>query len=239
MAAKDSTSSFERITNKERITTLLGRIKDARGSILVHFEKNNNQFSSAILDINPKTETVVFDEILPNEGHDLLLKLKQFNVTARIDGVSIHFKCALKTANSKDEIASYSVQYPVRILYEQRRDSFRVPVSDRTAVPMTISTETENVYEAYLIDLSSSGIGAYVEENEELTEYGKSYYCKIHLPKGDFVTSEFELCFVKPDDKMKQIQIGGRFVNLSSPQRVLLERFIMTLQREAIKHKRD
>ncbi len=235
MAGTDNASSFERITNKERITTLLVRIKEARGSVLVHFAKNSNQFSSAILEINPDSSMIVFDEFIPKEGHDTLLKLKQFNVTARIEGVSIHFKSELKSVNTDNKISSYTTTYPVRILYEQRRGAFRVPVGKNTEIPITISTETDNTYEAYLVDLSSQGIGAYIETNDEFTEYGKKYFCKIHLPNGRFVSSELELRYIKPDDKIKKLQIGCKFINLTASQRKLLERFIMTLQREAIK----
>jgi len=235
MAKIENASSFERITNKERITTLLARIKEARGSVLIHFAKNNNQFSSAILEINPDNLTIVFDEFVPKEGHDTLLKLKQFNVTARIEGVSIHFKSELKAVNTDNEISSYTTQYPIRILYEQRRKAFRVPVSKNTEIPVTISTETDRVYEAYLVDLSSEGIGAYIETNDEFTEYGKKYFCKIHLPNGSFISSELELRYIKPDERIEKLQIGCKFINLTTPQRNLLERFIMTLQREAIK----
>ncbi len=239
MAAIENTSSFERIITKERITTLLSRIKEARGSVSIHFARNTKQFNSAILEINPENDTLIFDECVPVEGHDTLVMLKHFNVTARIEGISIHFKSVLKAVNTKNNIASYVTQYPARILYEQRRKTFRVPVDEKTEIPVSISTETEHVYAAYLVDLSSQGIGAYIESNDEFTEHDKKYFCKIHLPNGNFVSSELELRHIQSDDKNKKLQIGYRFINLNPAQRALLERFIMTLQREAIKRNQD
>lgn len=228
-------SLTERITNTERITELLLRIAQSRIGLSVHFSDHNVKYTSTLLEVNENRRIVILDELMPRDGNDLLMSNKMAHITAKLAGANIHFRGAvLKVENDSTHIR-FLMTFPERLLYEQRRTTFRVRMNSGSIVSVTIRADSLVEFQGYLFDISSSGIGAYVEATADLLVREQPYYCKIHLPGGKFVSGEFQVRFLKQDKRLQQLQVGGRFLNLPGPQRQTLDRFVMTLQRDAIK----
>ncbi len=239
MASESYQSATERIAYKPRIADLLKRIMEAHIVLLVRLPNDRGNYTSAILEVQPDKDVFVLDELNPTRGHERLLKVRTLDITARLAGVTIQFRTELKAVNTDEDVAKYVARIPNKLLYQQRRSAFRVRVGSNTSVPLTLSAEGGSSYHGYLADLSSTGLGAYMEHADELIDSGQKYFCKIQLPEGNFIATELDLRFSKLDDERQQLQIGGRFLNVNRPQQALLERYVMTLQRQAIKKSKN
>ena len=236
MAAKNDQPALERVTYKPRIVDLLQRVLDSRAVLSVHLKDDNNRYSSAILAIEPDTDSILIDELNPKQGHDRLAKVRQMNISARLAGVSVYFKTELSKIEEENGIALYRIPIPERILYEQKRGAFRVNIGAGMVIPVFFSNP-ELSLEGTLTDLSSTGAGAFIE-NQEI-EKGTKLRCTIRPEEGESVSGEFEIRFSKYDDAHKQYRVGGQFMNLTPQQRTQMERFVMSLQREIIKRKKN
>lgn len=229
------TTQTERITNLERIVELLLRIVQSRIGLSVHFSDHNLKYSSTLLEVDKKKRIIILDELIPREGNDLLLSNQTAHVTAKLAGASIHFRGAVINVENDSNHTRFLMSLPERLLYEQRRAAFRVRVSSSSIVSVTIRADSDEEFHGYLFDISSSGIGAYIESSADILIREEPYHCKIHLPGGNFVAGAFQVRYLKQDKKLNQLHVGGRFLNLPGPQRQTLDRFVMTLQRDAIK----
>lgn len=241
MAQAEPKSSAERITQADRILSLMQRIRDSRCVLLVHFDNDKNIFTSAVLDVDPAKKLVSFDELNPQAGHEKLLAVKSMHVTARLDGISARFRVSLKQAQLDKSPAVYLAPLPDKVIYEQRRASFRVRVPLSMEIPVALTINGTEKFEGILMDISNNGIGAYIDKAAPLGEGDKDereYFCRIDLPDGAFISGEMEMRFLKMDDKLDKWQIGGQFVNLSGPQNQAVNRFVMGLQRAIIKQTR-
>lgn len=239
MATAEPKSSAERITQKDRIIAVLQRIRDARSVLLVHFERDNNIFTSAVLEVDVDKQLVMFDELNPSAGHDKFLATKAMYVTARLEGISARFRVNLKTTKRDQNPAIYVTALPEKIIYEQRRASFRVRVPQSVQISVTVVAASGNSYTGSLMDISAHGVGAYIDKSAPFDKEEQDYTCRIDLPDGTFISGEMEMKFLKMDEKLDQWQIGGQFVNLSGPQNNTVSRFVMGLQRSLIKLTRD
>jgi c-di-GMP-binding flagellar brake protein YcgR len=236
MAAKNDEPALERVTYKPRILSLLQQIHDSRTVITVHLKDDSNRYSSAILNIDQDQNALLLDELNPKHGHDRLAKTKQLNISARLAGVNIYFKSELNSIEYENGIALYRIPIPERILYEQKRSAFRVRIGAGMVIPVSLRNP-EQAIQGTLTDISSTGVGALVESGE--IAIGTNFNCRISLDEGENINGELEVRFSKLDEQTKQFRIGGRFINLSPPQRVQMERFVMSLQREIIKRKKN
>lgn len=228
-------SHTERITNTERITELLLRIAQSRIGLSVHFSDHNIKYSSILLEVDKNKRIVILDELMPRDGNNFLLSNQTAHITAKLAGANIHFRSAVLNVDNDSTHTNFLMTFPERLIYEQRRAAFRVRMSSGSIVSVTIRADSQVEYQGYLFDISSSGVGVFVESSADLLVREQPYYCKIHLPGGKFVSGEFQVRFLKQDKKLHQLQVGGLFLNLSGPQRQTLDRFVMTLQRDAIK----
>jgi c-di-GMP-binding flagellar brake protein YcgR len=231
-------SDIERITHRPRILSLLQRIRDARTMIMVHFGKDSSSYNSAILEIDDDKETMTLDEINTREGHDRLVENKTFFANARLGGVNVRFKTTLQDVEQEDGTYKYQVAIPTIVHYEQRRAAFRVRVGAGIMIPVTICDEEKNCIDGELFDISNTGVGAMVPGDSDIQKDGKNYFCKVTMPEGDQISGELEIRFLKEDGKLRQLLVGGEFINMNGPQRNALERSVMSLQREVIKRSR-
>lgn len=240
MAQAEPKTSAERITQVDRIISVAQRIRDARCVLLVHFDDDKNIFTSTVLDVDPAKKLMMFDELNPQAGHEKLLQTKYMHVTARLEGISARFRVTLKKAQLDKSPAIYVTPLPDKIIYEQRRASFRVRVPLSMEIPVTLYLgNSGQTYSGTLMDVSSNGVGAYIEKSAPFDQPNQEVSCRIVLPDGTFIAGEMEMRFLKMDEKRDQWQIGGQFVNLTGPQNQAVNRFVMGLQRAIIKQTRE
>lgn len=233
------TSNTERITDPKRMAALLHRLKQTRIALAVHFPDHNVRYSSTLLEIDDKKRVLSLDELIPRDGNNLISAGQTAHVTAKLAGASIHFRGTVVSEPADAATSSFVLTWPDRLLYEQRRATYRIRVGSGMIISVTIRADSNVEYPGYLFDISSNGIGAYFEMSADLVVREQPYACKIDLPGGKFISGAFKVRFLKQDTKLQQLLIGGQFLDLPGPQRQALDRFVMTLQRNAIKKSRD
>lgn len=232
--------SLERVTYKPRIVSLLQQIQESRSVLSVHLPNDQSRYTSAILAIHSDSDALLIDELNPARGHERLVKSRELNISARLSGINIYFKSQLLEVQTDGGIAIYKLPIPERLLYEQRRGAFRVRVGAGITIPFTLlHEETKLTYDGQLSDVSSIGIGATLGAIDQLNDNVKGYSCRIHASDKEVITADLEVRFVKFDDTIKLLRVGGAFLHLTAPQRTQIDRFVMTLQREIIKRSRD
>ena len=132
-------------------------------------------------------------------------------------------------------MAFYRIALPARVQYHQRRAFYRVRIGMGLAIPVLIGGGDLPLWQGRLHDLSVGGIGARLERDARFSVGDTLSSCVIQFPRGTAVSSGLEIRFSKLDENYKQLHIGGRFIDLNSQQRKLIERSVAELERELIR----
>jgi c-di-GMP-binding flagellar brake protein YcgR len=231
-------SSTERVTDPTRITGLLKSLVESRSLLTVTIPDVAEPYISALLKVEPDTQSIILDELSPASGHAHLLKARMLNVYAMLNGVDLHFKTSLQQTGEKDGIAYYRAAFPTFMHYMQRRANYRVYVGLGRAAPVELglSDETgETIVQGRLHDLSVGGIGAMFPLYTPLQEGQTINHCVLALPGGDHLTCALEVRFLRFEESRGQLRVGAQFAGLGPREERLIQRYVLALEREAMK----
>lgn len=239
MQDRDMTEStnLEHITQPEIMTGYLHRLLRAHILLSVNIPGLDRSYNSIIIDVDSDKQQLYLDVLHPESGHDEVMKLKDFSVTAHHEGVKFGFKAHIKELVSDEGKPAYLLDYPASLIYHQQRAAYRAPVSMGDHVDINISLDDEQTIQGIITDISLGGLGLQFElKDASLFKNG------MLLPACQFATSgnpEFECALevrnVRPDTNNRFVHIGTRFVKLSTQEERQIQRFVVQLERDMIK----
>lgn len=228
-------SITERITDPARMLNVLERIQTARTLLTVHIPNHKTHYTSALLEIIPDQGLIVLDELNPAANGSIQPGI-ELHVRAVLKGVEISFKSTVVNIDHKENLAIYRLKIPTLILYQQRRNAFRLSMSGAQNNAVIIHPPGQDKAEGRLIDISLGGVGAHLTNTISLTKGDMVPKCEILLPKLNYdIISDLEVCFIKIDEKNNSLRLGGRFHNMEKQQDKTLSRLLLQLQREQLR----
>jgi len=227
---------FDRVRDPNRIVGLMEKLRETRALVQVRIPGEKQPYISSILEIDTKRGHLFLDELNRTAGHEQLLKQKKLHISAQIQGVNIRFTLTMNKALKRGNIYVYRTPLPDLIIYEQRRNAFRVYVGPSMSIRVTFRDEDGRQFEGELQDISLTGIRARIPIETALTDRETPLECSVHLSASESINAEFETRFLKEDKQKRHLLLGGRLLNLTKSQRNQLSRFVMHLQRELIKY---
>ena len=131
-----------------------------------------------------------------------------------------------------NKLPYYLFQIPQNIIYRQRRNHYRVPL---TTSAQLRGYNTENhrsiPISGHAIDLSMHGIGFILESPEHLHQGDKISNCELNLNDGESLRFNLEVCFIHHDDQSDTTRVGGRFIDMNKREKTHLAKSIRTLER--------
>jgi c-di-GMP-binding flagellar brake protein YcgR len=128
--------------------------------VVINIEGSDEKFTSSITQASLKNSSFFLDQVVPSKGNDLIRSGKRFSVVADSQGIKIEFNMTGKI-KYQPEHERYQVEFPVHVLYLQRRTAYRVmiPPAHQILVKLKMEDDGENLI-GQLTDLSSSGFKA-------------------------------------------------------------------------------
>lgn len=240
MSSKQSDASFPfdegaMLDNAERIVGILQRVMQRRLMINTKIEGIPGQFHTAILDIDVKKKSLHLDELSPINGHQFIRKGTVLYLSTLLDGVDIRCPVTIKAVKEDSKGAIYHVNLPERIVYQQRRQNFRVQLHTEHKLYVELFPADHEVIKGEISDISIGGIGAIVfEEYSDFEPHaGEWINCEISLSEETLKT-EMEIRFVSRLQHDKGYRIGAKLPKLDQTQQRMMERLVTQLQRELL-----
>ncbi len=223
----------EMITDPGRIAGLLDRLAKRHTLLTVFIPGHPGHYTSCIVHVD--RPYVLLDELVPADGHRLLLAERTLRVTGKLDGIDIRFTATLERVEERDDIITYYVNLPALLEYRQRRVDYRAHVPMARTLRVVIDCNAATVIEGRLQDLSHGGAGIAVAHDTHAMEPGRLYECAVELPDGVWLYCGVELRHAKNIPTRERRLYGARFVDLSPVQSRLLRNCITALERELIR----
>lgn len=228
---------METLTDTARITGLLRRLQEQRTLLSVRIEGHSQEFTTAIITLSAENGYLMFDELKPQQGHELLKQSPGIRVKAQLEGVVIVFNTTVTEFGEQDAIAFYRATLPATLDYHQRRQSVRIPMSAANPMPVSLKTEDGLLLKGNMADLSIGGLRVCFDKDlPAQLEPGQKLDCSFPLPPDnrERFTCELVIRVIKGrHESHKASFIGGQFVDITKPQERHVERAVMLLQRAA------
>lgn len=226
---------YEIVTSALRIAAILRPLLRQHSIISVAIPNAKRIFSTTLLDIDTDKQQLIFDELHPKEGHELLSQSKQLKMRAQRDGIDLIMALEISAIGSENGVAFYTAPLPESIRYHQRRSAFRVQVGPLQDIPVQLTYPDGKAVHGVLFDISASGMCVRVPRKTALpdTRSGEELHCSISLPDKKKINCVFVIRHVAEHEPSRSLHIGGSFEHLDNIQKRAIERFSLELQRQS------
>ncbi|KZZ45441.1 hypothetical protein A3759_09865 [Thalassolituus sp. HI0120] len=230
--AQESNQEYT-LTAPEDVYGALRKIVLMETPVKVHIEGSSEIFRSAVTKAELKSRSFFMDQVIPNEGNDLIRKGRRFSIECDSQGVRIEFKVSgrMKFNPSKEQ---YRVEFPESLLYLQRRTAYRVMVPPAHDIRLKVKMSDDQGEVAGIIkDLSSSGFRAQIKGNvkKRLEEIRNFPIAKIRFNQEHFMDCSLEARHVILDDN-GDTHCGFAFSMMSATAQRYIDRLITEFQWE-------
>lgn len=228
------------ITDTAKIIKLLQQIIDSPPLCTATIQNSHKTFFTSILEVQHEKGLVIFDELTPTSGNNLLSQSGTLKLSTYINGVHLTFNLKEITWEQSSNQIVYKALIPKNIYYPQRRSSPRILTDTTTINFQGTSRDTGLLVKGHVLDISRSGLClAFSKNGNNIANGDKLTKCLIQLP--DESTFSFDLSvrsIRKNSHSSLQTQIGGFFNGLAPQNQSKLDRYICALERQQIRKRK-
>lgn len=208
---------------------------DNHTPLQVRFADRNQRYQTYLIEVNREKGWLALDELIPTDGERMMAAGEAFQVEGFHEGVRIAWKNEASVhLGELDDARCYWVPLPDQILYHQRRNAYRAPLSGQPIAAQLSGKVLKSALDGKVLDMSATGCKlSFAGDLQTRLQTGQVYeQLSAHLPYGA-VTTAAELRHVVYDDKLDVTFCGVRFYRISGLTQRQIERFVYQLQREA------
>lgn len=212
---KPTTDSY-RISSPELILNLLKRLMSVQAPVSIHLKGDRHPYPSTIIAVDETKNLIQLDELNDSAGHDALVNADKLILDAYLGGVTIRFSAAKpQYINPPQETGFYRIGLPRQLHYQQRRDNVRIKLKGSATSVSAIHRRSRHNLQGVILDLSESGMGFLIRENEKLRLGDILNRCRFQLADNAVIECDMEICFLQRLSQKGFTRIGCRFIDLA------------------------
>lgn len=218
----------------------LGRLQREHLLVSIGINGTDNTFNSMLVNVDTNKHTMLLDVLHPEPAHKQLMEKKGFVFNATHDGVRISFKGAIKKLVEDDGKPAYLIDFPKELVYQQRRQSFRAPISKDTILVTTLTdTENEHQCEGIINNVSRDGLCLQFDHTVKF-QFEKLKKLSAHFRTSDNIEiiCDIEIRNIVVDSVRRYTAVGVKFKNLDKLAKRHIQRFALNMERRMLKRKR-
>jgi len=232
------------VEDGNEVERILESLKLLRLPVSVQFEGAEGSHMSMVVNVDAGKRVFFLDLLGLPEGRRMMEKAVAFSLHGMLDGVTLALRgCkfgGLATLQGIGE--AYRIPYPERLVYRQRRDNFRARVLRSMEIPFILrGRHRRGILEGHLDDISNLGCRLIFRQPPFPPLASREIFADLQIqapaPFGT-MTMAIETRYVEEDTESKVISSGCRFVDLRPQVRTQIQRFVVHLQREAMRAQR-
>ena len=235
---KDSSAIVD--LSNQQVVHRLQQAQQQREFVEVCVPGDDMVYQSLVLELDQDENTILIDELFPGNvlvtpGQMLRFSIRQHG------GRSLKFQSQVMEVYSYDDAPLYVIALPDLIDYDQRRNSYRLPVDRIHTVDVDFTAPDNKIYSGRIGDISASGLSLWLPQE---TEIDLSYGNRLGNVNFEFAQLNIHSDLVvrnipKSFNSETEIRIGAEFLDLSSQEARELEQTILQLQRERLRRGED
>lgn len=228
------------IAESAGIASVLSSLQRHNAPVSIHFRGSDQGFLSLILAVDRDQLVFYMDELSVPSAHNRMLAGEIFSVRGIDQGISIFFNnCKLMKLLDQEDGLVYKVAFPDNLMHNQKRDAFRAHVMRSMNLPVTLlSYDRQQPLPAQLIDVSSTGCKLEFPDLVDPAFKPMEVFeeMAIKLPEfGQEVILAVEARHAVYHEEKGRTTCGFRFIRVDGRTQALIDRFVVFLQREALR----
>jgi c-di-GMP-binding flagellar brake protein YcgR len=219
---------------KTEIVHILRAIAQKTELVTAYFNQGKDFVLTSILNVDA-------DEVTLDCGANVLAN-KQIVGSAKIIFVTTQDRVRVQFAATHMEKITYNgrdafrIKLPDILLKLQRREYYRLSTPVANPIRCVIPKPDNSRVEVNIVDISVGGLGVVCYDTSFSLEPGELYQgCRITLPDIGTVVTSLEICSVF-EVTLKTgavtMRSGCQFVDIPSSMQAMIQRYIITLDRE-------
>lgn len=220
------------IDSHHLIADLMQRMHKGRASIRIKFLQDHELYSSMVIQVYSDKKAIVIDELTPMPDLERAILRKEMEIYAEVDGVAVHFKTFIAKVGMNKGGRFYILPFPKQVVYEQKRDAYRIPTSISTDIKTIIHWNKIARSEGRLHDMSVGGVSISLNQPPTLdVDVNKSIpECEIFFPEyKEPFTCRLQIRNYRDIDRT--FLIGASFYALTPRQQRIIEKIVATQDR--------
>ncbi len=236
------------VQGRNGVQRLLTSLQQARVPVSLRFDDTQDSHLSMLVAVDGKGGRFYLDEVALPRGRRQAEAGAVFSIHAELEGVPIEVTgCRITGQAPLDGVDAYIVPFPSSLVYRQRRDEFRARVPRAMNVPVSLglparAPEQVPPLTGILGDLSASGCRVEFPRKPATPVESGQCFGEVVIdapePYGRLEMSA-EACHVLQDEEGRTAACGFRFLEVRGGTSQRLQKFLLHLQREALRLQRD
>jgi c-di-GMP-binding flagellar brake protein YcgR len=191
--------------------------------------------TTQVLEVDSGKRQFFFDVPMNAAQAARLAESDRITFEGTLDRIKISFVVHKADVRPLDGDPALCSPFPERLVRLQRREHFRMPISNATIHIPSEGDDEDPYREGRVRDLSPNGV-CLIDTSMALDNtVGRTYSgCRLNLPETQPLTVTFEIRNsheITMPDNSRQHRIGCRFLDLSSAESALIQRYITRLEK--------
>ncbi|TRZ68648.1 MAG: flagellar brake protein [Rhodocyclaceae bacterium] len=223
------------VHNSKEVAQILADLAKRKMMLNASWNHGKDRVLTYVIEVDYDKGVAYLDTIAAGDAANKGLFAGHSTVFATTSGPRIQWSSPSVSSVSLKDGKAYQIELPVDLIRVQRRECYRLLIPMMKPVTCKIPVEDKDV-EVALVDVSVGGIGAAVMDTLDAafavgTEF---HHCKIDLPSvgtADLALRNKWMRTVMKNDTVKH-EIGMEFINPSSANQALIQRYMIKLERE-------
>lgn len=203
--------------------------------VSVGFQEGRQSFLTVLIDISEENNALYFDIGGSEETNRAFLKAEHSTFVANCDGIRLQFSAGQAREARLRGDTVFAIALPKSLLRLQRREFFRLELPSAKPYLCRIRRGSAQEKALALHDISVGGIGIFSQEAIHFEQMEILENCWIDLRDTGVLAVTLEVRYavsLETRSGKPLWHIGCRFVNLSSLNETLIQRFMSRLQAE-------
>lgn len=224
------------ITDPAKVASLLQQIIDARINLQISLPGEKQTFNSTVFEVDRKNLVFNIDELMPRQGHEILVKQKKLSAKGQGQGPMIRFSTVLVKAGVSSGAQYYKLQFPKSIKYTERRGMFRAKLGPAKRLDVSCNFADESMM-GYVYDVSGIGIAMILMDSPKINVDDSIDSCSLRLPDEGVLRFDLDVRHVRTLGNGR-IHVGGKFKPLKSDKRKMIGKFVRAIERDSLAKRR-
>lgn len=220
------------VTNRADIVGKMRRIAKAQCLITAVFNGGARSMNTAIVDVIQDMELIALDISFNETTNQQILEADRVTFKTDMEGIEVQFAAKSIVKAKYQGQAVFAIPIPDRMLWVQRRDSYRISVPQSMSASIGINNGNGGTDKYRVLDISAGGLAIEDDRHRLNLDPGTLLNCRLHLPgHGDVaVTLEVLNRFqVKRGKRDAGQRLGCAYVNLNPSFGAAIQRYIYAL----------
>jgi len=225
------------ITNPKQIIHNLTLLWKAKCLLSVYFGDNNESFITAIIEIDPKKNSLRLDAGPKEYLNQQLLASKNVSFKTELSGIQVAFAGKNLSKSRRGDQAALCLPIPETITWVERRKFYRIksPLSNPASCRFDLAEAV--TVSLNLHDISISGFSLLYDNpefSEQLIPTAHFDRCKLFLPDIGHAPIAFTVrnkLALNPDKPDKTQRIGCEFASITPAIESEIQRYMQLIER--------